>query len=116
MCSSDLPAISGETSVDYRKRLLSRFQKHSPTFKDTRLTAFDSATLAAVEDRVYADALSSARAPGDATPGMLIPFEERDRAGRIITRYHGDIAAFMEPFIPQSQQIVKLNRNPKGMN
>ena len=110
------PAISGETSVDYRKRLLSRFQKHSPTFKDTRLTAFDSATLAAVEDRVYADALSSARAPGDATPGMLIPFEERDRAGRIITRYHGDIAAFMEPFIPQSQQIVKLNRNPKGMN
>lgn len=106
--------IPGETSLDYRRRLLKRFAPHSPRFKDSRFDGLDPSILTTVEDQVYADASNSARNVARSTPGRLIPFEERDRAGRVITRFHGDIGAFLAPFVPQNATVGRINRNPKG--
>ncbi len=103
------PPIPGETAVDYRKRMVSRFQRHSDRFKGTRLDTVDAATLDLVEDQVFADAVANARAPGDVTPGVLIPYVTRDPAGREITRFHGDVGAFLAPFVPYERQMVRLN-------
>lgn len=107
--------IPGETSLDYRKRLASRLRQHSPRFKESRFDGFDSVTMGLVEDQVYADAVASAKAGPSSTPGVLVPFQERDSAGRLITRFHGDIGAFIAPFVPQDRQLVKLNRPQKGV-
>jgi transposase InsO family protein len=110
------PPIAGETSLDYRRRMLKRFQKHSPTFAKTRFDALDLSIVESVEDRVYADAHESAKQPGDAVSGVLIPVVTRE-GGRDVTRFHGDIGAFLDPFVPQSMQLVRMNRYPnKGMN
>lgn len=110
------PPIPGETPLDYRKRMLKRFQKHSPTFAQTRFDGFDLSTVESVEDRVYADAHASAKKPGEASAGVLIPVVTRE-GGRDVTRFHGDIGAFMAPFVPQEMQLAQI-RNPRrnGMN
>lgn len=107
------PPIPGEKPLDYRKRLLARFQRHSERFKESRFDSMDDASVGAVEDIVYADAVTSARSPAQTQPGQLIEFTERDRAGRTITKYAGDIAAWMTPFMTGAT-VGKINRNPKG--
>ena len=105
------PPIPGETPLAYRKRQLRRFQPHSERFKATDLGPLDEATIGTVEDVVYADSVAAARAPAAERVGVLVPFEERDRAGRTITRYAGDIGAWMAPFM-SGATVGKINRNP----
>jgi hypothetical protein len=107
-----LQPIPGETPLAYRKRLLSRFQRHSDRFKETRFDALDGATLGTVEDVVYADASSAARQPGTVQTGMLIPVIEHV-GGRPITRFHGDPMSWMQHFMTGAQ-VGSFNRNPKG--
>ena len=58
------PAMSGEDTLSYRKRLLRRFQKHSPTFRDADLGAVaDAATLGGMETVIYADAVKASATP-----------------------------------------------------
>lgn len=109
------PPVAGEEPIAYRRRMLGRFQRHSPRFKDTRFDSYDANTMGLVEDQVYADAVSSARTTTEVRGGVLIPYVEKGYGGREITRFYGDIGAFMEPFVPQQAQIVKLNRPQKGM-
>jgi hypothetical protein len=52
--------ILGETPLDYRKRLLARFQGFSPQFEKTRLHSFDAPTIEALEQRIYRDAEQAA--------------------------------------------------------
>jgi hypothetical protein len=56
----------------------------------------DPATLGVVEDVVYADAVEAGK--NRAAPGRLVEVKHRDAAGREITKYYGDISAFMAPF------------------
>jgi hypothetical protein len=107
------PPIGGETSLDYRKRMLRRFQAHSPRFKETRFDSYDEASVSTVEDVIYHDAINRAREPGDTRPGQLMAFEERDRAGRTITKYSGDILGFMAPFMTGATTGT-INRKPNG--
>jgi hypothetical protein len=58
--------IPGEKPVDYRKRLLSKFQRHSPAYNGVKFDAFDPLTLGLVEERVYSDAMTTARTTNDA--------------------------------------------------
>jgi hypothetical protein len=92
------PPIAGETPLDYRRRLLAKIAPRSPEFKNSRFGSLDAGTLPVIEERVYTDAANAARTAADATAGVLVPFEERDRTGRVITKYRGDIAAFLAPF------------------
>lgn len=108
------PPMPGETVLDYRKRVVGKFKRHSNRFKDTRFDSLDGATLDAVEEIVYHDAVEAARATGEAVPGLLVPFVERDSAGRQITRFHGDVGAFLAPFVPQDRHLVKVIRPARG--
>jgi hypothetical protein len=106
------PPLAGERPIDYRRRLAARFQKHSERFKETRFDTMDPNTLGVMEDLIYADAVAAAKAPGGAsTPGQLIPIQERDSAGRMITRFVGDIGAFMAPFTSPGA-TVRVNTTP----
>jgi hypothetical protein len=97
------PPIPGENSLAYRRRLLSRFQRHSDRFKDKRFDSADSDTLSLVEDTVYADAANAAKSPGAEAIGRLIPVERTDAAGRRITSYNGDPMAWMRHFMTGAQ-------------
>lgn len=108
-----VPPLPGESGVDYRKRLASKFKQHSARFKETDLSRCDAAMLSAVEDIIYNDAAAAARSPGRASAGVLIPIVERDMAGRQITRFTGDPMAWMQHFTGQAA-VGKINRNPKA--
>lgn len=90
--------LPGETSVAYRKRVLTSFQKHSTRFASADLGRLDAATLGPIEDLILADAAAAARDPARAAPGRLIPITTRE-GGRDVTRFTGDIGAFMAPFM-----------------
>ena len=107
--------IPGERPLDYRKRLLGRFQKHSDHFKNSRLDSLDEALLGPIEDLVYADAVQAAKSPDvGSAPGLLIPITTRE-GGRDVTRFNGDILGFMAPFMTGAT-VGRINRNPKGNN
>jgi hypothetical protein len=105
------PPIAGESPLDYRKRLATGFQKHSPQLQDSRLLkAMDAGSFALCEERIYNDAAASAHsAPPQA--GMLKAIESRDAAGRLVTKFVGDIGCFLQPF-SSSGASVQLNRKP----
>lgn len=94
------PPVPGESPIEYRRRLASDFKQHSAKFKDSRLDSMDEATFGAIEEMVYADAVSAARSPdrGNAA-GMLIKLQRQDEAGRTITEWTGDNLAWMQTFM-----------------
>jgi hypothetical protein len=98
--------ILGESPLDYRKRLLRRFQGFSPGFEKTNFFAADAASLDVLESKIYRDAEQAAYRP-DAQPGVLRAVESRDAAGRLITKYVGDVGEFIAPFV-QDGTVVKL--------
>ena len=93
-----LAPMLGESGLAYRKRVLAPFQKHSARLKDMRLDTLDANSLVPMEDMILADAVGAARSPGRAAPGILIPITTRE-GGRDVTRFTGDIGAFMAPFM-----------------
>ena len=105
------PPGFGETSLAYRRRAAAALQFHSPDLKNTRLDSVDAPTLAALEERIYSDAVSAAR--GRDTPGRLHEIKERDPSGRLITRYTGDPMAWMQHFMGQGHS-GSINRKPNG--
>jgi colicin import membrane protein len=91
--SAPLPT---ESSLAYRKRLVHRFKQHSPRFANERLDQpLSDASMRAVEDVIYADAAGAAK---ENSWGKLVPVEERDAAGRLITRFMGDPDVWMNAF------------------
>ena len=97
-----LPA-AGERPIAYRKRLLRNLQRHSDRFKNSRFDALDAATLAPVEDQVYADAVAASSRPDAARRMTIVPHHATDIAGRRITTFTGDPMAWMQFFTPQPQ-------------
>ena len=93
-----LPPMLGEGSVAYRKRVLASFQKHSQRLGTFDLARLDATSLVPIEDLILADAADAARSPSRAAPGILIPITTRE-GGRDVTRFTGDISAFMAPFM-----------------
>lgn len=91
--------IPGETSLDYRRRLANEFKQHSPKFREKSLASVDHDWLGMAEEQIYNDAAAAARSSDRAGAGMLIPIQERDEAGRTITRWTGDNMAWMQVFM-----------------
>jgi len=102
--------LAGESSIDYRKRLASRFQKHCKKFSAVRLDALDGAVFDEVERTIYADAQALALSPSSAPEGRLIPVVTIDAAGRNVTRFHGDPMAWMKHFMTGST-TVRFNKS-----
>jgi hypothetical protein len=104
---------TAETSLHYRARLLRNFLQHSPQFQSTHVEALDPASLSLVENQVYADAAGAARNTANSQPGVLIPRITMDAANRPITRYDGDMMAWLAPLMADGARC-KINRDPGG--
>ncbi|KIG09813.1 hypothetical protein BurMR1_3050 [Burkholderia sp. MR1] len=83
----------GETPESYRRRLLGNLAVHTETHRrlDTRSITADS--IDRFEMRIAAEALAE-----PARKGTLAPIHSKDRSGRQVTEYVGDIASWLAPF------------------
>jgi len=107
------PPLHGERPIEYRKRLASKFQKHSTAMKSEKLEGLSDGAFAIIEERIYADAQAAARSPAQMPAGRLMQHVRRDAAGREITEYTGDIGAAFGPFMAGGY-IGRINTNHKG--
>ena len=92
--------LMGESVFAFRKRLASRFAKFSTRFKDVDVNGIkDHALFAPVEDAIYADSMSYAKAPPVAE-GTVHMVESRDEAGRMVRTpsANSDPRAWMDVF------------------
>lgn len=102
--------MSGESLLNYRKRLLKGLQMHSPTYKDVDIiTIADAALLNIAEKQVYADAAAVARNPVPEKPGELVVVVRKDEAGRPVKTYHGNMNSWLGAFKTSGMQVAKFN-------
>lgn len=99
------PPLAGETPIEYRKRMAAKFQKYSDSTKGIQIEKLDSASFNVIEDRIYTDAQSASTAAEAMPAGRLFPVHSTDRAGRTITKYHGDPKAWMAPFMAKGLSV-----------
>lgn len=107
------PHIPGESSRQYRARLLNALAKRTTTYRQSRFDSLDAPALDLFEDRVFREVREIAQARADTEPGRLLAIEERDPSGRVITKYAGDPLCWMSPFM-RGGQVCVGNRRPKG--
>jgi hypothetical protein len=108
------PPLHGESPISYRKRLASKFQKHSSSVKGVKLDSLDDASFGVIEDRIYADAQTAARSPAQMPQGRLTEHTDHS-TGRPITTYSGDPNAWMQHFKAPGY-IGRIHRDAKGVN
>ena len=103
MFGSRAPApMMGESSMNYRKRLLRNFARHSTFAKaDFDTIAADAATFANVENIVYADAAEASKTP-DVPSGQLLKRTRTTETGHVINEFFGN-----ETFIKQLRMPSK---------
>ena len=102
--------LQGETLMSYRKRMVRGLQAHSDEMKNVNINAIkDEAMLAVVEKRVFADALAASRGNGAIAKGQLIEIHKKDRAGRTITEFRGDMEAWLGEFKLPASRVVKFH-------
>lgn len=103
--------MQGERLLPYRRRLLSKLQKHSTDYKDVDLAIInDSALLAMAEKRIFADAANAARHPVDVTEGTLREVKTSDRTGRQISTFYGSVSAWTKQFKLPGRLVRHINK------
>ncbi len=104
---------TGESLLQYRRRLLRKVQDHSPAWKGVDISKInDSAALDNIERQVLADAEHVAKHPVNDGKGTLRAVVTTDSAGRKITKFYGDASVTWGPFQPQVRRnIVGFNRD-----
>jgi hypothetical protein len=90
--------VQGETLMQYRTRLLTPFQPHSPTWSRVRLSALAPDALSVAENAIYSDSLVAAHNPATVAEGTLREIVEADATGRRISRFIGHPEACWGPF------------------
>ena len=91
--------LAGEALMSYRKRLLRGLQAYSDSYKEVNLNSIkDAALLNLAEKQIFADALSAAKSPMVFAADQLIEVNEKDRAGRTITKFKGAMSAWLDDF------------------
>jgi len=103
--------MQGESLLGYRKRLLSKMQPHSISFKEVKLSAIaDDSVLDVVEKGIYADALQAANSPAQVPVGMLVETVRTDMAGRRITEFKGSPSAWTNAFKAPKRRLTGINK------
>ena len=105
----------GESLDDYRRRLVNKFKRFSPTWAAVDLTTVAGAPhlvaglLDRAETQVFADALEASRRPSSYAPGELREIKTADPSGRVMSRFVGDFEAAFGMFkLPaRHMQIAK---------
>ena len=94
-------ALSGETLLNYRKRLMRGLQNYSDDCKNVNLNDVkDLTTLNMLEAKIFADAFKHATSPKAYADGQLqaVRTQATDGSGRTITKYYGDINSWLGQF------------------
>jgi hypothetical protein len=103
------PPVPGESSLTYRRRLLAPMLSQSDQFKGADARSLDATTIGPIEELVYADAIAAAKRPENYLPGELRPVTTHE-FGRDVTRFYGDISAWMDAFTTPGAS-VRINRD-----
>jgi hypothetical protein len=109
--SAPAPLV-GESLLDYRARLATQYKRFSKAFQNSDLHKIgDASAMSGIEDAIYNDAMTEATHPTAASlkPGQLRAITTMDASNRPITRYAGDISAFMDQFNPPHRYITRFN-------
>jgi 8-oxo-dGTP pyrophosphatase MutT (NUDIX family) len=91
-------AMQGENLLSYRRRLVTKLQKHSTAWSKVDLSRADAATLDVAESQIYADAVQSARRGGDVAEGVLLEIKQADSAGRMVSTFRGHPRVWLNQF------------------
>lgn len=114
MFGDTVPApLHGESPIAYRKRLATKYQKHSPSFKAARFDSIDDDSFGGIEEQIRMDAQAYARTPSVMPAGRLIPIVRYDEAGRKITEYSGDMDVWLNHF-KHHGMVAKILRPSSG--
>ena len=98
--------LQGETPTQYKRRLGTKLQGHSPKWKDARLSAVaDEQLLDTILTDVYADAVVAARRGVDVPQGQLREVV-RQRGGHTIIEFEGFADSWMNSFAGNSQRAT----------
>ncbi len=98
--------LEGERPMQYRRRMLVEFKNDSADFKNVDIhTIPGGPAFDAIEQRIYADAVSAANNPHVAQ-GQLLPRTQTDLSGRQITTFYGEPKTWMRHFSGQLQSVV----------
>ena len=102
---------NGESLIQYRQRLASGLQKfcRNPQLQKLTLSGVsDVSAFAALENMIFDDASSEARAPTMFRPGELRAIVRTNPAGVPITKYVGDPNACWNQFNPPYQYVRRF--------
>jgi hypothetical protein len=101
--------LSGERLIDYRRRLLEPLKQHSPAWRSVDIPRAED-VLRVAESQIYADAAREASNPSNIPAGTLLERITTDQSGRRISRFHGDVEAFLGPFKLPAMQVISIGR------
>ena len=100
------PPMHGELLPDYRRRLLTPYQKHSKRWKDKDLEQVHESVLDIAGEQIFADALDAANHPTDLPMGVLRRRTTTDQAGRVIHSFVGsDEGAAWREFMSPTRNL-----------
>ena len=104
--------LNGENGIDYRIRLMSKYQRYDEKFKDANLPKVayaDESVFTVMEDSIRAAAMRALRDPANFKRGVLIPQKITDGGGRTITKYIGEDGACWDAFNPPIRFVRRIN-------
>lgn len=91
--------LDGESPTQYKRRLGSKMQGHSPKWKESRLSAVaDDAMLDVVVSEIFADSITAATRGADVPAGQLHARKTTSDAGHTYIDYFGDPKALSSQF------------------
>lgn len=90
--------MDGERPLSFDRRCARMFQQFSEKWKRADLANCDSGVLAIASPEIRADALQAAYRPAQVVPGMLREIKTRDRAGREVSEFVGDVDTWLNQF------------------
>jgi colicin import membrane protein len=102
--------ITGEGSLNYRRRLLREYQHHSRNveFKNIDLATVDSKVLAGIERSIYSDAVAAGASPAPLPDGQLREVRQTDEAGRVHKLFFGEPKAWMRQFSSNRRRVSSI--------
>jgi len=102
--------LQGEGLMSYRKRLLRGLQAYSDSYKSVNLAKISDVQLLNIaEKQIFADALVAAKSPTMFAADQLIEINEKDRAGRTITKFKGSMEAWLGDFKVPSMRVKEFH-------
>ena len=102
--------LKGEGLLSYRKRLLRGLQAYSDSYKSVNLASIKDAQLLNIaEKQIFNDALMAAKSPSMFAADQLIEMNEKDRAGRTITKFKGSMEAWLGDFKVPSMRVKEFH-------